>query len=169
MKNFMLYCQSEKEGDAVMMEYIMFKLLPAFRFAGKTNIFNTTVKVIERHYALFPYVLQQVRVNHTRHQRGGVDSQGYRTPNKGMDDLMERLMPHMKAFHHEGTYDSWARVSMELVCGMMCKQFTTFYTKLRGDAECEEVERLAEKGGDNNGEMPDPLWSMKKTTMPSKR
>ena len=65
MRKYILYCQSEKEGDAVMMEYIMFKLLPAFRFAGKTNIFSTTVKVMERQYALPAYVLQLVRVNRT--------------------------------------------------------------------------------------------------------
>jgi hypothetical protein len=82
---------------------------------------------------------------------------------------MERLMPHMKSFRHDGTYDSWAKVSMELVCGMMCKQFTSFYTKLRRDAEREEVERTAEQGGATDGEMADPLWSRKKTTMPSKR
>ena len=120
-----------------MLEHLMFKLLPAFRFAGKTNIFSTTVKVMQQQYALPAYVMQQVRVNRTRRQRGGIDSQGYRTPNKGLDDLMERLMPHMKSFRHDGTYDSWAKVSMELVCGMMCKQFTSFYTKLRRDAERE--------------------------------
>jgi hypothetical protein len=125
---------------------------------------------MERYYKEPSHVIHQLRMNRTRKQWDIVDTDGYRTPNKGLDDLMERLMPHMKKFPHCGTFESWIKVSKELVCCMKAKLFASFYTKLRRDIQHEQNERYNEGNEDCAGnDMADPSKTKKKTVKPGKR
>jgi hypothetical protein len=75
----------------------------------------------------------------------------------------------MKQFSHCGSYESWQKVSLQLVCCLRAKSFASFYTSLRGNAEYELEERKAELMMEDIGQMADPTGKRKRTTQPGKR
>jgi hypothetical protein len=117
------------------------------------------MRVMEKHYLLPTDVLHQVRINRTRKQRDTRDTDGVYSPSKGLDEIMERLMPHMKKFSHCGSFQSWIKISKELMFCLKAKSFVSFCTKMRQDAEYEMNERAYESfvGDDKEGTPSDPL------------
>jgi hypothetical protein len=173
MDKYYLFCEAERSGDAPMMELITTEFLPVFQVTKKTTMIRTLTRIMEIQYDQRGHVLQQMRINRTRRQRGGLDSGGNDTPNKGLDDHMERLMPPMKKFSHAGNFATWTRVSMECMFGMKSKSFADFYTRLRSDAEKELNERKLELDiheiDEDNLDIADVPGCRKKTTKPGKR
>jgi hypothetical protein len=169
MRKYDMFCQSERLGDSIVQEHLTSAFLPAFKITGKKNYVSTYLRVMETQYNAPPHVLHQVRINRARKQRGGLNNEGKERTNTGMDDHMERLMPHMKKGSHDGTLDAWRRVSKQLIFGLKAKAFAAFYTKMRKDAEYELAERQEELGLEAMGPKADPLLHTKKTTKPGKR
>jgi hypothetical protein len=172
MRRFILFGQAQRTGDAPMMELLTSEFLPVFAITKKLNMVRTLTRIMEEQYMQPADVLQQIRINRTRRQRGGKDTNGNEMPNKGLDDHMERLMPHMKKVSHAGTFESWTRVSMELICSMKCKSFADFYLRLRNDTEKELNERKLELQllSDNSSvEIADVCGRKKTPTKPGKR
>jgi hypothetical protein len=173
MRKYCLFKEAERSGDSPLQDYITSKFFPYYQMLGKTNSKNTLIKVMELHYRLPPQVLHHVRMNRTRKQRDVFDSDGRESPNKGLDELMERLMPFMKKFSHNGTYLSWVRISKLLLFCLQALCFVGFYTRLRLDAEHELNERRKEvqdeEATKRTANMADPTGKRKRTVKPTKR
>ena len=173
VRMYMSFLQAEQEGDAIAMESVAVEYLPIFHATGKTNSFNTQMRLMELYYHRLPIaILQQIRLNRTKRQKLG-SRPSLMHKESALDQIMERLMPFFKGMNHSGTEASYVRVSQMLTACQRAKHFVEFYTINRSDGEFEFAERLVESNlndGDNGyEEKADPGKRNKNTIPPTTR